>query len=86
MVEGWSNTSGTAHVETCCWVTGVKDVDGDRAALGVRVLHWRVDHLRLEGVRRWCNVADLVGDVAGAGLSAVVAGSKGETTPAVGGG
>ena len=86
VVEGRSNASRIARVETSCRVTAVKDGDRHRSALGVRVLHLGVDHFWLEGVWRWCNIAHLVGDVASAGLSAVVAGAKGETTPSVGGG
>jgi len=84
VVEGWTDTCSAADVQTSCWVAAVDDGHRNGALLGVRVLHGAVRHLRLERVRRWCNVTDLVGDVAGVGLTAVVAGSEGETTPSVG--
>ena len=86
VVEGRANACRTARVETSSWVSAVKDGDRHRSALGMRVLHFGVDHFWLEGVWRWCNVAHLVSDVASAGLSAVEAGAKGETTPSVRGG
>ena len=52
----------------------------------MRVLHFCVNHLWRKRVWCRCNISDLVGDVASAGLSAVVAGAKGETAPSVGGG
>ena len=86
VVEGWTGACSTAHVETSGWVATIDDGDSHGSLLSVRVLHGAVHHFRLEGVRRRCNVSDLVGDVAGAGLAAVVAGAEGETTPSVGGG
>ena len=85
VVEGRSNTSGSADVQSRGRVTCVQHRHGHHTGLRVGVLHSVVGEFRLESVRGWCNVTHLVGDVARVRLTAVVARTESEAAPAVGG-
>ena len=84
VVKGRSNTHGGACVHTSSWVTSIRDGHGDGSARCVRILERTVVKIWLERVRRWSNVADLVGD--SARHNASLAGTECKSTPSVGAG
>jgi len=84
VVHGGSDTGRLRGVQTGCWVASVHDVNRHHSGRRVGVTQRAVSELGCEGVRRWCDVANLVGHATRGGLTAVVAGAEGKAGPAVG--